>query len=56
MKRISEEKLSLSTQTVLRISPKKNEYGYIHMILHATCRADGVVIFLKGKEIDFFPT
>ena len=28
---------------VLRISPKKNEYGYIHMILHATCRGDGVV-------------
>ena len=43
MKRISEEKLSLSTQRVLRISPKKNDYGYIHMILHATSRGERVV-------------
>ena len=45
MKRLSEEKLSLSTQRVLRISPKKNEYGYIHMILQATCRGERVVNF-----------
>ena len=45
MKRISEEKLSLSTQRVLKISPKRNGYGYIHMILNITSRGERVANF-----------